>query len=131
MRRPFTALILLSAVAISFLSLSCDSYEPDYFIVNNLTCTPQVVESGEYVLIEFLMENKGDRGVLSAWTLEVDGEKVGEQEISAGEQDTTRGYFRITAGDAGNHTVTVYNTGQERLDGWFITVDPGEESSTD
>ena len=42
------------------------------------------------------MDNKGDKGVLSTWTLEIDGEKIVEKKISAERRDTTRGYFKIS-----------------------------------
>ena len=113
---------LLFSIIIPIFSVSCDD-KTDYFVAYDLTITPAVADIGESVLVEFYMDNKGYKGVLSTWTLEIDGEKVAEKTISAERRDTTRGYFKITADSTGNHTVNVSNTGDERLSGWFLVVE--------
>ena len=123
----FTFLIFFLAVC--SMSVSCNT-KVDNFIAGNLTVTPPVIESGEPVLFEFWMTNKGDRGVVSTWTLEIDGKRLQEKEIRAAEKSTTRGYFRITAGSAGNHTAVVYNA-FEQLSCNFTVAGASELSSID
>ena len=122
MCRAFFIFSLLVSIIIPVFSVSCND-KTDNFVTHDLTITPSTTEPGESVLVEFYMDNKGFKGVLSTWTLEIDGEKIAEKKISAERRDTTRGYFKLTAHSTGNHIVSVFNTGDERLSGWFLVVE--------
>ena len=122
MPRLFVVFSLLVSIIIPIFSVSCDD-KTDYFVAHDLTITPSVPEIGESVLVEFYIVNKGYKGVLSTWTLEIDGVKVAERKISADERNTTRGYFRFTADNTGNHTVRIYDSGNEQLSGWVLVVE--------
>ena len=126
MLRLVVVLSFLVSIIISGFAISCND-KTDYFLARDLTISPSVAEIGESVLVEFYMDNKGLKGVLSTWTLEINGEKVAEKKISAERRDTTRGYFKITADSTGNHTVSVYNSGEERLSGWFLVVESEDD----
>lgn len=130
MLRLYIAFFLFLSVVISTCSISCNN-KTDNFVARDLTITPSVVLPGESVLIEFYIDNKGYRGVLSTWTLEIDNNKVIEKRIRAEEGNTTRGYFTFAAGITGNHTVSVYTTANERLSGWFVVTDSTDNTSKD
>jgi len=86
--------------------------------------TPSEATAGEYILIEFWMDNKGYHGVLDTWTLEIDGEEVQSKQVRAAERATTRAYFRITADEVGEHTVIIHGAGNDYLSGRFTVTEP-------
>jgi hypothetical protein len=130
MSRSVIAFFLLPIVIIATYAISCND-KTDNFVAHDLSITPPIIELGESVLIEFHIDNKGYRGVLSTWTLEIDNEKVTQKSIRAEERNTTRGYFTYTADSTGNHTVSVNTAGDERLGGWFLVVDSEDGTSKD
>jgi hypothetical protein len=70
------------------------------------------------------MDNKGNRGVIATWTLEIDGEEIRSKRIRAEERAVTRGYFRITAEEAGEHSVVVRHGDKFYLIGKYRVLEP-------
>ena len=124
MKRIFITLLLLITLAIGSSSFACGK-EVDNFVMYDLTVTPPEVSLGEELIIEFWMDNKSYRGVLTTMTLKVDGKEVQKRQVRAEEHSKTRGFFRVTANETGEHTIQIINhNGSEELNGLFMVMEP-------
>ncbi len=117
-------LLIIAFLTISNASLSC-SRKVDNFVMHDLTVTPSKVAIGEEILIEFWMDNKGFRGVLTPMILKIDGKEVQIRRVRAEERATTRGFFRVTANVTGEHTIIISDpSGTDKLSGVFVVTEP-------
>ena len=124
MQRIFITLLVIIALLIGGSSFSCGR-EVDNFVMYDLTVTPSEVSLGEKLIIEFWVDNKGYRGVLTTMTLKIDGKEVQKRQVRAEERAATRGFFRVTANETGEHTIQIINhNGSEELNGLFKVTEP-------
>ncbi|MFC1920936.1 hypothetical protein ACFLYQ_04340 [Chloroflexota bacterium] len=123
MLRQYISVILALSLAICSISLSCSS-KIDNFTVRDLVITPSEAVAGESILFEFQMINRGNRGVLTTWTLEIDGEEIQSKRIRAEEFATTGANFSATVEGVGKHTVVIYSEGNQSISGTFTLTGP-------
>jgi len=92
--------------------------------VRDFAISPSTASIGDYILIEFWIDNTANIGVITEVILYVDDEKIQTKEIVAEKYSTTRVYFRVAAETIGTHVVTIRNTAFENLSGTFEVKAP-------
>ncbi len=116
------ALLLTLPLIFCAAIVSCSS-STDNFIVRDLKITPSEAVLGEYVLIEFWIDIKGDIGVSTDMTLVIDDNDIQTKMVHAEANSTTRVYFRVTAKETGKHKVNIRSVGINDLSAIFEVKD--------